>query len=162
VEAEVKREAAAGLVALLLASCTQPAAPPVAKPAVNAESTTREVYDREERCGRMAREWFKQEWGDGQKNENGTSMMATAENHYNARLRKCFMLSSVSSFSTGGKTGKETHLETKSLTDFNDNHDVGTYVKTFDPPHLMQCTMDGEPCKSTDEWDAWAVKYMER
>jgi hypothetical protein len=162
----MKHGTTTAMVALLLASavaCTPPAAPPkpTAAPAVNGESAAREVYDLEERCGRTAREWFKQEWGDGHSNSGGIDLTGIFENHYNSVLHKCYVLLTSVAISKDAQTRKYTHSETKMLLDINEHRTEGEYDH-YDGQYGSTCTMSGKTCQSGTEWDAWAKQYMER
>src|SRR5262245_32857109 len=57
---------------------------------VSAQSN-KELYELQERCGKRAEEFFRREYGTGSpKTEYGITMSFNYENHYSARLNKCF------------------------------------------------------------------------
>ena len=155
------RGAITALAALLLVACTPPSPPPATKATADVE-VARDAYDRVERCGRMAREYFKQENGNGQSSSGGVTTFSNFSNHYNSILKKCYMLMSSNSISKDAKTGKVSASESKQLYDFNDNLDMGEEYHFTSPFSLMQCDMGGEHCTTPGEWDEWAKQYMER
>ena len=52
----------------------------------------KELYELQERCGKRAEEFFRREYGTVPKTEYGITMWFNYENHYSARLNKCFFL----------------------------------------------------------------------
>jgi hypothetical protein len=115
-----------------------------------------------ERCGRIVREWFKQFYGTGEKSGYGAQTQTGYSNHYNSALNRCFALLSTTATTKDAKTGRTSLSDSKSLTDVNDNKDVGSYFRFISPDHMMMCDMDGKHCSSSEEWDAWAQPYMEQ
>lgn len=159
----MRRTALLSLAALALAACAQSAPPPPAPQSEPADALkAREVYELSERCGRTARDWFKDNWGDGESRSDGIASHSSYENHYNPKLNRCFALLNMMFEGKNSKTGAETLRTFAQLYDVNDAHAMGSYLVNHEPNQLLNCLMGKQQCTSTDQWDAWAATYLER
>jgi hypothetical protein len=119
------------------------------------------LYELQERCGKQAADTFKKEMGDNITNNNdGGQTIANFENHYNARLNKCFYLERAMIIHPRAKERKaSTSLR---LFDLHENREFGSYFQ-FDPPLglVMQCEVGSTSCHSEQEWRALAKPFLE-
>src|SRR4029077_18872831 len=119
------------LGAALLSGCDRmpqqkgvaPVNPP---PPPSAANSPPEPYDLSERCGRTAREWFKQFYGTGETKGLDSQTTTGYENHYNAKLKKCFALVQSNTNSKDTKTGISRYSLMRILADVNENKTMGT------------------------------------
>jgi hypothetical protein len=117
------------------------------------------LYDLQEKCGRVARDWFKQFFGDGQSHTKDFSS-SNYTNHYNGKLNRCFVV--VASFSTirDDKTKQIKSADDRHLVDVNENAAVGAYFKFSDMQRTMSCGVAGQNCGSQPEWEQAVNSYM--
>lgn len=116
------------------------------------------LYELQERCGKHAAETFKKEIGGNiTKTEDGNTMIGNYENHYSARLNKCFYLE-ITSIMPKAKDQKPS--KSLRLFDLHENRELGTYFR-FDgsPPQL--CTVGDGFCRTEQEWRLLAKPFME-
>jgi hypothetical protein len=101
-------------------------------------------YQLQEQCRKQCDEWFKKSYGDGY-------VSKTHRNHYNQKLKKCFIL----------VTTKNTKLTTNNeLYDVNEDKIYGSFIKGKDGLPLY-CKFVGKECKTEDEWKQLIKPYME-
>jgi hypothetical protein len=121
---------------------------------------SKDEYDLQERCGKLAAERFRRDWGtEGLHSEKGLQTTVRFRNHYNARLNRCFVLYTVNIYTT---TTAKVALRTIQLTLFeaNTNKDYGTYLSADDEPRPMDCWVGEQKCASRREFDALASQLL--
>lgn len=145
------------LCTAVIVSCTnaetpsQQMAPAGASPAPTVPDP-RIVYDLREKCGREAREWFKQAWGDGAPKDMPVTADYTA--HYNQQLNRCYLLLEVT---TSGKTNV---MKDKSLLDVSENKGLADLSQSSKFEQPTQCTIGNQSCVSHADWDAFVAPFM--
>jgi hypothetical protein len=101
------------------------------------------------------------------KTDYGT-MMFNYENHYSARLNKCFFLEITTSF----EKGKLDSTKTMRLFDLNENREYGEFTSgpTVTRPDgtplpvestPLACVVRGNTCRSESEWRQLVKPFME-
>lgn len=114
------------------------------------------LYELQERCAKEARQEFQRRWGEGIVNDKDVRIDASYENHYNARLNKCFYLEMTATYPR-----KEGQVQRDStLFDLHENKEYGNCHKVengYTPPI---CQMRGT-FKSEQEWNALLRPFME-
>jgi hypothetical protein len=84
----------------------------------------KQVYELQERCSKRAAEVFEREYSPVSNTEDGQTLF-NYENHYSARLKKCFFLEIAMSYEREeGKPGSKIMR----LFDLNENKEYGTFV----------------------------------
>jgi len=90
-------------------------------------------------------------------------MVVSYQNHYNARLNKCFYLQTVNTYP---KNKAENVHEDGVLFDINDNREYGNfhrmmnYEGPYDPVPVI-CNLLERQCHSRVEWEYLVRPYME-
>jgi hypothetical protein len=110
------------------------------------------IYELKERCGRQAAETFNKEWGSNVVNSKDGQTVANFENHYNARLNKCFYLEISTTYERDKKP-----LKSFRLFDLLDNKEYATFIEGF----LMHCQVGDRFCTSEAEWRELIRPFME-
>jgi hypothetical protein len=105
------------------------------------------LYELQERCGKLAKT-FAEDWKTRTVQTAHPTVQGGYENHYNARLNKCFYLEISTTY---GRVVMR-HLR---LIDLNDNKEFGTYSEG------VHCEVRGQNCKSEAEWRELAKPYLE-
>ena len=108
-------------------------------------------YKLQERCGELAKQKFIQDWGaNGFVNIANGRIWANYENHYNARLNKCFYLE-------GRRLERRKHnkINMLRLFDLNENKEYASFNKG------AMCEVRGKKCHSQLEWVELIKPYME-
>jgi hypothetical protein len=121
-------------------------------------ASNKEAYELQERCGKRAAEYFKQEYGSGIKDNGDVVEMTNYKNHYNKKLNSCFIL--LTSKSVPYKDEKRGISTLKILYDLNEHQEYAVFFNINKINKPICRTMD-KPCNSEDEWDAIAKPYME-
>jgi hypothetical protein len=111
----------------------------------------KQLYELQERCGRQAAEAFQREYGPGADREDEQTLFHY-ENHYSARLNKCFFLEIAVSH-------KPTSSKIMRLFDLNENKVYGTFVSG--PTEPLACAVRGKGCQSESEWRQLLKPFME-
>lgn len=112
----------------------------------------KEDYELEEKCGKIAAEAFKKEYGNGVWTDNeGHHCISNYTNHYNGKLNKCFLVLSSTCPS------KPTYHE-KLLYDINENKEYGTLIQLGKT--TMECDVRNIKCDSEKQWDDFIKSYM--
>jgi hypothetical protein len=114
-------------------------------------------YELQERCGNLAARTFQKEWGSNSVNTKDGHMTADYENHYSARLNKCFYLEISTSY-VERKEGITT-IKSLLLYDLNENKRYGEFRELGDL--LRLCEVRGTRCNSEAEWRRLARRYLE-
>jgi hypothetical protein len=112
---------------------------------------SKQLYELQERCGRHAAEVFQREYGPGADRQDEQTLF-TYENHYSARLNKCFFLEIAIS-------NKPTSSKIMRLLDLNRNKVYGTFVSG--PTEPLACALQGKACRSESEWRQLLKPFME-
>jgi hypothetical protein len=112
------------------------------------------LYELQQRCGKLAKT-FAEDWKTRTFQTAHGTFQEGYENHYNARLNKCFYLEIIT---IHGRVGFMRNL---SLFDLNDNKEFGTYAEGPTPQTLVHCEVRGQICKSEAEWRELAKPYLE-
>lgn len=113
-------------------------------------------YALEEKCGKRAREIFKTEYQDFTLKDEHHRF--NFQNHFSARLNKCFLLVVHNSFTKSIGDG----LRELELFDVNENKRYGLFIASrSDAPKPVECDMRGNQCQSEQEWMELAKPYLE-
>lgn len=137
-----------------------------AKPAVPALSR-RQLYERSEKCGKLAREQFRRAWSNGNVETEGGRMKAEFTSHYNEKLNTCFYLLTVNHYSrTDGKVAPIPGTLKKMLFDVNGGELYGEYLgpAVIESPMTTrpaECRVESFYCASWREWEVLIESYME-
>lgn len=145
------------VAAFLLASCSQSSVPPTKIAAPIVRNMRSETYDFQEKCGRDARDWYKDFFEDDHSAPDVTSNFT---NHYNTAKNRCFALVSIDIITRDKKTGKINQSRSSIPTDVLENREIGNYFQSVDTGHFLVCILDDKTCASTGEWDALVKPYM--
>jgi hypothetical protein len=116
----------------------------------------KELYELQERCGKRAAEVFNREYGPGS-NTKGEQIRFNYENHYSARLNKCFFLEIAVSY----EKEKSTSSKIMRLFDLNDKRQYGTFVSGPTESTPLTCVVRGKSCQSESEWQQLVKPFME-
>ena len=112
-----------------------------------------------ERCGKRTEEIWNKKFGiDDMSNTNDGQIITKYENHYNAKLDKCFYLT-ISNI-----VGKKKVTKVERLFDVDENKEYGRFTGgNGDTFHI--CVMfvgkGTHKCSSEDEWRGFIKQYME-
>jgi hypothetical protein len=111
-----------------------------------------------ERCGKRTEEIWKKEFEDNIANSKDVQVIGHYENHYNAKLNKCFYLTKSSVI------GKEKVMKIERLFDVDANKEYGMFTSDSDDS-LAVCVLYVERgkgrCSSENEWRQLIKPYME-
>jgi hypothetical protein len=131
--------AIAGLMAIIVVS------------GISYGQNAKEAYDLQERCGKRAADVFGKDFGDRISEIKSGQVIADYENHYNTRLKRCFILERSTTYM---HDRAQPPLKILMLIDVNENK----LFASFTP---LQCDVHGQPCHSEQEWMTLLQKYME-
>lgn len=121
--------------------------------------SSKEQYELQERCGKRAAAEFKNEFPEGSVSKTKDGQMTTNyQNHYNARLNKCFYLSSSVIYEK--RDGKTVTNKVMRLYDLNENNEYGTFAGELNDPFVL-CAVEDRLCSSENEWRQLIKPYME-
>jgi hypothetical protein len=117
----------------------------------------KDLYELQERCGKRAAEVFKQEYSPPVLNTKDGQTRFNYENHYSARLNRCFFLEVAVSYD------KEQSSSSKimRLFDLNGNTEYGTFVSGPTESTPLACVVRGKGCQSESEWRKLVKPFME-
>jgi hypothetical protein len=117
-----------------------------------------DLYTLQERCAAQARRYVKSQGVEQPTTWNGVYFSADYENHYNARLNKCFMVINITMKLV--RKDKPTLVEiTSALMDANERRTLGVMVSKNNSTE--KCIIKTEQCNSTATWYALLSEYME-
>jgi hypothetical protein len=154
------------LVAILLALCTSCGsnAPP---PAVSAPGlgppaalNPRIIDELREKCGQDARDWFSH-INDRENNFKGSYVTQDYTNHYNERLKRCYLVLISTAVKQDSKPKTRTISIEGHLVDVGENKGVGTFIEYSDAGGPAECLVANHNCKSMKEWEDLVAPYME-
>src|SRR5262245_35628295 len=112
------------------------------------------IYELREQCGRQAAETFKKQWGSNVVDIKNGQMHANFENHYSARLNKCFYLEIHTTYERDKKPRKALRLF--------DLHDNNEYAHAaFIEGAVIYCSVRDRFCRSEAEWRELIKPFME-
>lgn len=122
--------------------------------------TAIEEYEMQEHCGKRAAELFHKKYGSRgviyTKNGQG---IAEYTNHYNKKLKRCFVLQSYRNIPYKDKTQESSIMY--QLYDINENKIYGDYFKSDGMSMPTSCIVEGQiQCHSKQEWNALVKPYM--
>jgi len=118
----------------------------------------KELYELQERCGKRAAEVFRREYGTVPKTEYGITMWFNYENHYSARLNKCFFLE----IAVSREKGKLDSTKSMRLFDLNENKELANYDDGIcDGCGPISCKVQDKVCRSESEWRQLLKPFME-
>ena len=100
----------------------------------------KELYELQELCGKRAAEVFEREYSPRIANTKDVQWRYNYENHYNARLNKCFFLVTY-------ELWRPKSEKSMRLIDLNENKEYGNYSAT--DTHLI-CVVRGKGCSDLD------------
>jgi hypothetical protein len=143
-----------------LTACTREAAPAVTASVTPTPRTREQTFVMQERCGRDAREWFRQFYGDGDKRDANGEMHAEYRNRYDTGNNRCLALASGTTYSKPAGSGGPTVSQWAGLVDVNENHNIGTCMELVSPNKMTVCEIEGNKYSSLADWEAAAKLYM--
>ena len=115
----------------------------------------KKLYELQEQCGKRAAEVFALEYSSAADSKDGETLF-NYENHYSARLDKCFFLEIAISY----KKEKSTSSKIMRLFDLNDNREYGTFVSGPTESTPVTCVVRGKGCQSEGEWRQLLKPFM--
>jgi hypothetical protein len=130
------------------------------------ELSDNELYDLREKCGRDAREWFKQNFPDTEPIlvKGGGSVVnqpSGYENHYSRSQNRCYALVHMMMLSSGVKDRIDLFIQSNLLWEVNENAQLGAFVtKGLKEMEITACNVTGAQCTSKDEWMKLAQPYL--
>jgi hypothetical protein len=126
-----------------------------------AAPTAIEEYEMLEHCGKRAAELFNKKYGSsGVIYTNSGQGIAEYSNHYNKKLKKCFVLQTYRNIPYKDKTQQSFTMY--QLYDINENKKYGDYLKSDGMSMPTSCIVDGKMvCHSEQEWNTLVKPYME-
>jgi len=80
------------------------------------------------------------------------------ENHYSARLKKCFFLEIAMSYE---REEEKPGSKIMRLFDLNENKEYGTFVSGPTESTPLACVVRGKNCQSEGEWRQLLKPFME-
>ena|ERR1700733_8851554 len=110
------------------------------------------AYELQERCGKRAEQVWQKDYGQNITTDQYGTIIANYENHYNAKLNKCFMLEDATSLPKGGGQSFKTLM----LIDVNENKIYGTFTNAG----AVQCDLEGRACRSELDWRQLVAPFM--
>jgi hypothetical protein len=109
--------------------------------------TGKVLYELQERCGKRAEEVFKRDYSPSVPKSYG-QITFNYENHYDARLNKCFFLE----IAMPHDKGKLIRSKDMRLFDLSENKEYGIYLDGFcDGCGPMTCYVQDKVCRSESE-----------
>jgi hypothetical protein len=132
--------------------CASYAAPP---------ATAMEEYELQERCGKRAAELYNKKFGsNGVINTKTGQSTVDYTNHYNKKLKKCFVLQTYRNIPYRDRS--QQNSITYRLYDINENRTYGDYFKSDGMSIPTTCKLGDEAvCHSEEEWNARVKPLME-
>jgi hypothetical protein len=123
-------------------------------------SEPNKVDELRERCSKRTEEFRKKQFGvnDISKKTKDGQTISKYENHYNAKLDKCFYLTRSDTI------GKNKVTKVEMLFDVDENKQYGTFTGGNGNSFQICVVFIGKPaqrCSSEDEWRALIKPYME-
>jgi hypothetical protein len=113
------------------------------------------LYELQERCGKRAEELFRREYGP---RDSKYGMLFNYENHYSARLKKCFFLE----IAVSQDKGRLTATKDMRLFDLNEKKGYGLYMDGICAGcGPISCKVQGKVCRSESEWRQLLKPFME-
>jgi hypothetical protein len=116
----------------------------------------KEKYELSEQCAKQAAERFERDWGTGVfTHADGRQTTSNYEHHYNSRLHKCLYLEVRDTQKSGRPP-----LRMLTLVDLHGKRSIGKYRK-LEGDRFAVCWLQGEPCKTEEEWRSLIKPFME-
>ena len=117
----------------------------------------KQLYELQQRCGRFAKEVFDREYSPPVLDTEHGQTVFNYENHYNARLNKCFFLE----IAVSCEKEKSTSSKIMRLFDLSQNNEYGTFVSGPTESTPLACVVRGNTCRSESEWRQLLKSFME-
>ena len=117
----------------------------------------KQLYELQQRCSRLAKEVFDREYSPPVLDTEHGQTVFNYENHYSARLNKCFFLEIAVSY----EKEKSTSSKIMRLFDLNQNNKYGTFVSGPTESTPITCVIRGKGCQSESEWRQLLKPFME-
>ncbi len=108
-----------------------------------------------ERCEKRSGEWFEKNHGSGYSMIKGFMIMSHYRNHYNKKMKKCFILTNTNYYDTNRKDETYRNL---TLSDVNENIYYGSFLITG---AKTEGKLLGSALGSENEWDSLVKPYMD-
>jgi hypothetical protein len=117
----------------------------------------KQSYELQERCGKRAAEVFGREYGPVSDDKDGQTLF-NYENHYSARLKKCFFVEISMSYEReeGKPAPKIMRCSISTRT-----KEYGTFVSGPTESTPVTCVVRGSTCRSENEWRQLLKPFME-
>jgi hypothetical protein len=112
--------------------------------------SNKNLYELQERCGKRAAEVFEREYSPPVSDDKDGQTLFNYENHYSARLKKCFFLEIAMSYE---REEEKPGSKIMRLYDLNDNREYGSTP--------LACVVRGKNCQSESEWRQLVKPFME-
>ena len=114
----------------------------------------------QERCEEKGAQRFKEGYGKGSWSNEVVSYSASHIDHYNNKLKKCFVLLIGTNVRKNDKENVGIGTD-KTVWDITENKQYGSFFKFSNMPEPMTCEVLGEVCNSEFEWDSLVNPYLE-
>jgi|SRR6516164_4147829 hypothetical protein len=118
------------------------------------EAQAQTLKELSEKCGKQAEEAFEKRL-KSEVSEEG-HQITWGENHYNSRLRKCFVLEAREDVERGVRERKQLKL-----IDLQGNREIGVYVFVYRQTTTTDCSVQGKQCNNEEEFRALIKPFME-
>lgn len=121
-------------------------------------------YDLQAKCSKDARAWFNATWS-----RDKDTILLDFSNHYNAKQNKCFIFvefhyNTPLSASLGSEWTNDMMLtdvyENVQYAKFSENHITLYKPQIHVDEKLIECNVEGNKCKTTDEFNNLIHPYM--
>lgn len=109
----------------------------------------KDYYDLQERCGKRCDEFFMSRYNIDR------SEVCGHKNHYNKKIKKCFILVSCTLIIDDGGE----NMELEDIIDVNENKTYASFVQRGND--ISTCKVFGKNCVSKKEWEKLVKPYME-
>jgi hypothetical protein len=131
-------------------------------------AANKEEFELQERCGKLAAQYFHEEYGEGVVNNDYVDpdthrtlydqTRSTFVNHYGARENRCFVIVTTTNVNRFEQT--ENASISIMLIDINGHHNLGMFhaVNHSTTPDI--CFVGHRDCQSMDEWNLLLQPYM--
>ena len=127
---------------------------------LNALAQSQKDNKLQERCEERAATRFKEGYGKGGWSDKEVSYTASHIDHYNNKLKKCFVLLIGTNVRKNDKENVGIGTD-KTLWDISENEQYGSFFKFSNISDPMTCEVLGKLCNSEFEWDSLINPYME-
>lgn len=121
-------------------------------------------FDLTAKCSKDARAWFNENWS-----RDKNTILLDFTNHYNVKLNKCFILVEFHYTSTNAGQNGDSWTNDMALTDVYENWKYADFtenhITTWKPKYnfnkeVITCDVQGQKCKTGDEFNNLVRPYM--